>query len=175
MSLQNPTPTGGVIDKLAGKAKQAVGNLVGNDDLAAEGELQEEKAAAAKDAARLELEAEHAEREAEVAAEQERNRVEQLRVESELADRARDEQIERVASAEKAEAARLAARKEAVAADLERQDEAEVARHQVEAVAERIDGAQEVAEVEAEAQQAEAAAELLDAAQQNLDQQTREG
>ena len=87
MPETTPTPDGGVFDKLVGKAKEAVGNLLGNDDLAEEGSLQREKADAAEEAARRQAAAEQAEREAALAAEQEENRIEQRRVQAELAER----------------------------------------------------------------------------------------
>ncbi|EID16705.1 CsbD family protein [Mycobacterium xenopi RIVM700367] len=50
----------GVIEDVKGKAKEAVGNLAGQDELAREGKAQQEKAQAQRDAAKKEAEAEAA-------------------------------------------------------------------------------------------------------------------
>ena len=50
----------GVIEDVKGKAKEAVGAVVGNDDLEAEGEAQQRKAEAERDVAKKEAEAEKA-------------------------------------------------------------------------------------------------------------------
>ena len=46
----NEQTTGGVAGKLAGKAKELTGSLVGNDDLAREGRLQQTQVAAEAEA-----------------------------------------------------------------------------------------------------------------------------
>ncbi len=50
----------GVVEGVKGKAKEAVGNVVGNDELAREGKAQQDKAEAQRDAAKKEAEAESA-------------------------------------------------------------------------------------------------------------------
>jgi uncharacterized protein YjbJ (UPF0337 family) len=50
----------GVIEDVKGKAKEAVGAVVGNDELEAEGEAQQRKAEAERDVAKKEAEAEKA-------------------------------------------------------------------------------------------------------------------
>jgi len=50
----------GVVEDVKGKAKEAVGNLAGQDELAREGKAQQEKAQAQRDAAKKEAEAEAA-------------------------------------------------------------------------------------------------------------------
>ncbi len=50
----------GVIEDVKGKAKEAVGAVVGNDELEAEGEAQQRKAEAERDVAKKEGEAEKA-------------------------------------------------------------------------------------------------------------------
>lgn len=50
----------GVVEDVKGKTKEAVGNVVGQDDLAREGHAQQEKAEAQRDAAKKEAEAESA-------------------------------------------------------------------------------------------------------------------
>ena len=172
MPEEAPDTNRGVLDKLAGKAKQAVGNIIDNETLAEEGALQERKADTAKDATRLIAEAEQAEREAELTAEQEHNRLEQARVEAELAEQTRVDEIERQEQAERAAIAAETARKEAAAAQQEQAEADRLDRKEVDVVAERIDGAQEAAEIEQDARRAEETADALDAAQRNLDQQT---
>lgn len=50
----------GIIENVKGKAKQIIGGLLGHDDLAREGEAQQDKAQAQRDAAKREAEAEAA-------------------------------------------------------------------------------------------------------------------
>ncbi|ORX05539.1 microaggregate-binding protein 1 [Mycolicibacillus trivialis] len=50
----------GAVEGVKGKAKEAVGNVTGRDDLAQEGQAQQDKAQAERDAAKKEAEAESA-------------------------------------------------------------------------------------------------------------------
>jgi len=50
----------GVVEDVKGKAKEAVGSVVGNDDLKHEGQAQQDKADAERDVAKKEAEAEAA-------------------------------------------------------------------------------------------------------------------
>jgi uncharacterized protein YjbJ (UPF0337 family) len=50
----------GVVEGVKGKAKEAVGNVLGQDDLAREGKAQQDKAQGQRDAAKKEAEAESA-------------------------------------------------------------------------------------------------------------------
>jgi uncharacterized protein YjbJ (UPF0337 family) len=107
---------GGLVGKLAGKAKAAAGSLTGNDDLAREGRLQEAGAeadiAARRDAAEARTEAEQARVEEELAdAQEERERI-QAEIDAERA----EERIEQDRFRKEADAVRLeqeAARTEA--------------------------------------------------------------
>lgn len=65
----------GAVEGVKGKAKEAVGGLTGNDDLADEGRAQQDKAEAERDAARKEADAERSRAEAE--AHEARQRAEQ--------------------------------------------------------------------------------------------------
>jgi len=56
--------TGGIMDRLKGKTKQVAGAVLGDQDLQEEGQLHEKKADTAKEAARLQAEAEQREAEA---------------------------------------------------------------------------------------------------------------
>ena len=49
--MTEESTTGGLLGKVAGKAKEAVGSVVGNDDLAREGRLQQSQADADIEAA----------------------------------------------------------------------------------------------------------------------------
>ena len=175
MPDETTNASGGLFDKLAGKAKQAVGSLVGDDTLAAEGELQQEKVDKADEARRLSAEAEQAERESDLAADQEANRLAQQRVQAELDERARRQELEREEHAAKAEVAQEAVRREATVERQEQLEEAVLDRKEVDVVAAHIDGAQEAAEIDQEARQAEAAAEALQAAQSSLENKTPGG
>jgi uncharacterized protein YjbJ (UPF0337 family) len=50
----------GVVEDVKGKTKEAVGNVIGQDDLAREGAAQQDKAEAQRDVAKKEAEAEAA-------------------------------------------------------------------------------------------------------------------
>lgn len=50
----------GVVEDVKGKAKEAVGNVTGRDDIAREGQAQQDKAEAQRNAAKKEAEAEAA-------------------------------------------------------------------------------------------------------------------
>jgi uncharacterized protein YjbJ (UPF0337 family) len=50
----------GVVEDIKGKAKEAVGTVTGRDDIARQGEAQQDKAQAQRDAAKKEAEAEAA-------------------------------------------------------------------------------------------------------------------
>ena len=50
----------GVVEDVKGKAKEAIGNVAGRDDLTREGKAQQDKAEAQRDAAKKEAEAESA-------------------------------------------------------------------------------------------------------------------
>jgi uncharacterized protein YjbJ (UPF0337 family) len=57
----------GVVEGVKGKAKEAAGSVLGQDDLAREGKAQQDKAEAQRDAAKREAEAEAARGSAEAA------------------------------------------------------------------------------------------------------------
>jgi uncharacterized protein YjbJ (UPF0337 family) len=65
----------GVVEDVKGKAKEAVGNVVGNESLKREGRAQQDKAEAQRDVAKKEAEAEKAR--AKAAADEARERSEQ--------------------------------------------------------------------------------------------------
>ena len=163
------SPSGGLFEKVAAKAKQAVGRLTRNDDLAQEGELQEVKVDVASEAARRAAEAEQRQREADVAADVEANRVEQLRVDAELSAAERDAQIEREHKAQDAEVDHDFARRAAEVRDRARHDDETIRQEERAAAATRLDGALDADAVAHEANRAEATAEALHDAQHELE------
>ena len=165
---------GGVFEKVAGRAKAVVGRLIGNDDLAEEGELQQAKVQTAQEAAVLSDEAEQRDREAELAAEQEANRIERERVEAELAEIERDEQIERERHAEITKIEQHAARSRAVASDQAGHDDDVLRRREQAIVAAHVEGVIEADGLDQEARRAEAAADALEAAQRDLERENGE-
>ena len=87
--------TGGLIGKLAGKAKEATGTLVGNGALAREGRLQQAQVDAQTDADAKAAEAKQRDAEASLEAEKAGHELERQRLQNEVAAQTREEQIER--------------------------------------------------------------------------------
>jgi uncharacterized protein YjbJ (UPF0337 family) len=157
-------------DRFAGKTKQVVGNIIGDDTLTEEGELQQRKAETAKEAVELTAEAEQREAEARVKAEQSTNRLAQQRVAVELAERQRIARLEQERATTDASIDREAARREE---DLDRQHAAEeriLDMNESAVVVDLVDDASDAAQLELEAKRAETAADALKAAQRNLEQ-----
>jgi uncharacterized protein YjbJ (UPF0337 family) len=171
MSEQDNAPRAGtgLFEKVAGCAKATIGRLLGNDDLAAEGALQQAKAETAEDAAHLMAEAEQREREAELAAEQEANRIERQRIEAELSNTEREEQIRREHRDEDADIERRVSRARAAVADRAEREEELIEQREREVTATYLEGAVEAAAVMQEAKQAEATADVLGAVQRDLE------
>jgi uncharacterized protein YjbJ (UPF0337 family) len=162
---------GGLFEKVAAKAKKVVGRITGNDDLSEEGELQEVKVDAASDAARRTAEAEQRQREADVAADVEANRIEQERVDAELMVAERDAQIEREHKAQDAAVDHEFTRRSAEVRDQARHDEETIRQEERVAAATRIDGALDADAIAHEANRAEATADALHAAQHELERE----
>lgn len=160
-----------LFDRVAAKAKKTAGRLTGNQDLAEEGELQEAKAQTAADADRLSAEAEQRRLEAEVAADEEANRIAAERADAELARIEREEQLERSQKAAEAEVDREFARRRADVVDKARQDDRFITEEEHEVVATTLDGALEATAITREAEQAEAVAEALEDAQRELERE----
>jgi uncharacterized protein YjbJ (UPF0337 family) len=74
---------GGPLGKLAGKAKEAAGSVLGREDLQREGKLQQVQAEAEAEAAKVAAAAEQKEREAELKAEKAETEAERREVELE--------------------------------------------------------------------------------------------
>src|SRR5688572_15880094 len=86
---------GGPLGKLAGKAKEAAGSVLGDEALAREGRLQQAQADADAQAAQAGAEAEQRQAEAEVDGAQVENELERERLRTELAAEDREAAIDR--------------------------------------------------------------------------------
>jgi hypothetical protein len=153
---------GGLAGKLAGRVKEAAASVIGHEDLAREGRLQQAQVEAEADAAVADERARQAEAQAELEAERTEHEIERERLENEIAAREREEQIER----DRREA-QIAARADAQRdkAAVERQEQlhergADIAERA--AQAERVAAAQETTRLEQEARAAQAAADAID-------------
>jgi uncharacterized protein YjbJ (UPF0337 family) len=103
MTEQEAT-SGGTIGKLAGRAKELAGTVLGRDDLHREGRLQQAQGKAEKDAATLAAAAEQKEKEAELEEEKAGAAAERRQVEIEAAEIDAEEQAERKLAEEQREA-----------------------------------------------------------------------
>ena len=86
---------GGPLGKLAGKAKEVAGSILGNEQLAREGRLQQAQAEAEAEAGQAEVEARQREAETEVEAAKMDNVLERERLQAELAAKEREAAIDR--------------------------------------------------------------------------------
>ena len=86
---------GGPLGKLAGKAKEAAGSVLGNEELAREGRLQQAQAEAEAEAAQADAEAQQRQAETEVEAAKADNELERERLQTELAAEEREAAIDR--------------------------------------------------------------------------------
>jgi uncharacterized protein YjbJ (UPF0337 family) len=160
-----------LFDRVAAKAKKTAGRLTGNQDLTEEGELQEAKAQTAAEAARLGVEAEQRRLEAEVAADEEANRVALQRAAAELARVEREEQLDQEHKAAEAQVDQEAARRRAAVDEKADHDEELITEDEQVAAVTTLDGALDAVAIKQEAKQAEAAAEALNDAQRELERQ----
>ena len=82
---ENPKQTaGGLVGKVAGKAKEAAGSLVGNGDLAREGRLQQAQADAEASAERRDADAQQRDAEARLKADKTETEIERRRLQNEI-------------------------------------------------------------------------------------------
>lgn len=159
-----------VFDKVAGKAKEVVGAVIGDEDLAQEGELQQAKARAAKAAVDLSAEAEQREAEAQLKAELTQNQIEQQQVDADLAERTRETQLEHERAAAQTEIEGEAREREAALRRQHASEERVIDAQEEDVVVDLVDDASAAAGIEREAERAEKAAEALSSAQRNLEQ-----
>lgn len=161
----------GLFDRVAAKAKKTAGRLIGNQDLTEEGELQEAKGQTAVDAARLDAEAEQSRLEAEVAADEEANRLALQRADAELSRIEREEQLDREHASAEVQVDREFARSRDAVGDQARHDDNVITHKEQVAAATHVDGVLDAAAIAQEAKQAEAAAEAFKDAQRELERQ----
>jgi uncharacterized protein YjbJ (UPF0337 family) len=153
---------GGLAGKLAGRAKQAAGVVLGNEDLAREGRLQQAQVEAEADAVVAAERAGLAEDEAAVEAARTENEIERERLENEIAEREREEAIERDRLRAERAAQAEAAQREAAADLHERGQESAAAAAEDAAERERAAAARDAAELRAQARRAETVADTID-------------
>ncbi len=154
--------TGGTVGALAGKAKQVVGSLVGNKDLAREGRLQQAQAVAEAEAARRASEAKQREHEADLTDQKTEIDLERQRLQNQLAEREREQRIERDRRDAERETQAKAQREQA---DAERQRKAQDAAAdgaEQRAEQERLEVAKEAIGLEQQARAAESKANTID-------------
>jgi uncharacterized protein YjbJ (UPF0337 family) len=150
------------VGKLAGKAKEAAGSLVGDNDLAREGRLQQAQVDAETQAERYAGEAEQRADEAALAQAKTETELERERLETEVAAQEREDRIERDRQKAEGEAQAQAQRKQA---DAERQREVEESTAQSTAQAaenERLSTAKQEIRLEQQAREAEGKANAMD-------------
>jgi uncharacterized protein YjbJ (UPF0337 family) len=160
---ESPQSTaGGLVGRVVGKAKTAIGSLVGNDDLEREGNLQqaqvEAEAVAARESRLAELrrrEATIAEERAEAAAERDRLAIDL--VTEDQKDRVKNDELRR----EQAIAV-SAVREKAEILDREHAKEHLVGSLEAAVLQQRATAASEAADLEREARRAEETADLID-------------
>jgi uncharacterized protein YjbJ (UPF0337 family) len=155
--------TGGLVGKVAGKAKELAGEATDNNELAREGRLQQGQVDAAQNALRERQEAEQAEQEAQLEREKAETRREREELEAEVEQRRRDEAAER--DRERAEGRAQAQASEEIrdAKAAQRNEEAiaQQREERVETDAERKD--EQAAKLEQQARRDEARAAALEA------------
>src|SRR5215207_3345668 len=116
--------TGGLAGKVAGKAKEVVGETTDNEQLAREGRLQQEQVDAARDAERERREATRAEQEAQLEREKAESRREREEIAAEVEQREAEEAAERDRKAAEQRAQRQASEEVRDAKAAERTEEA---------------------------------------------------
>jgi uncharacterized protein YjbJ (UPF0337 family) len=166
-SQTNERVTGGLVGKVAGKAKELAGELTDREDLAREGRLQQAQTEAQLDAQRAAADARQAEQEAELEREKAETRAERLELEAEVEKRRRAERAE-VDREQAEDLAETRAEQEIQQASAERIAEERAAEAQVEhgeARAEQKD--EEALRMEQQARQAERKADALDPEEDN--------
>jgi uncharacterized protein YjbJ (UPF0337 family) len=163
MSQRIPgTAAGGLIDKAVGKAKQAAGAVLGNDDLRREGVLHEQKAAAAKQATELTAEAEREQQRADLTGRQRETEVERQRLLTEAATDRRQQQIEQSEATAKASVEAQTVRKEVAVEQQAAAQEAAIDRAETQAVRERLAAEQDATALDAQAEADRRTADVLD-------------
>jgi uncharacterized protein YjbJ (UPF0337 family) len=154
--------TAGLVGKLTGKAKEAAGSLVGNDDLAREGGLQQAQVEAETDADRFAGEATQQAEEAALAQEKNETDLERQRLQNEVAAQEREQRIGRDRQEADREASAKAERKRAEAERLRSAQESAAESGAERAERERLAAAKDEIRLEQQAREAEAQANAID-------------
>src|SRR5687767_15553440 len=113
---QSEQTTGGIVGKVAGKAKEAIGSATGDNDMAREGRLQQAQSDAEIEARREAAEAERAEAEAKLEQDRNETEIERDRLKAELTAEEREARAEADRVEAEQRAAADAARERAQAA-----------------------------------------------------------
>jgi uncharacterized protein YjbJ (UPF0337 family) len=153
---------GGLIGKLAGKAKEATGTVIGNDALAREGRLQQAQVDAQSAANAKAAEAKQRDAEASLEAEKAETALERQRLQNQVAAETRDEQIESDRRAAENKANADALRQHANAESQRHAQESAAADAEKRAEHERLMAAEEAVRLEQQARRAEAQAQAID-------------
>jgi phosphoglycolate phosphatase-like HAD superfamily hydrolase/uncharacterized protein YjbJ (UPF0337 family) len=155
-------PAGGLVGRVAGKAKEAAGELLDHDDLAREGRLQQASVDAEQEAGQREAAAARERDAAEREAERTRIEAERARLRTEVEASEREQQIEqdRRTAEQRAEAEASQRKRQA---EVQGQGERAVAAQaELTAEQERVEAAQRAAALERQADRHEATADAVD-------------
>lgn len=153
---------GGLLGKVAGKAKEAVGSVLGNDELEREGKLQHAASEAEVTAARKAEEAEQEKAKAELLASKQENEVERQRLQNEIAAKEREAAIEQDKARAEAQVETEAARRKAAVEGGKQMQETAADVTEQRAAQDRVEDARDAARLEQEARRAEAVANAID-------------
>jgi uncharacterized protein YjbJ (UPF0337 family) len=156
------TTAGGVVGRVVGKAKSAVGSLVGNEDLQREGNLQQARVEAEADAERETQTAELRSEEAAVVAQRAEAVAERDRLRAEIASEDRQEQLHEQEVRREESIATAASREQIAVQRREQAEKRAVDASESAALERRSMEAAEIARLRAEADQAARAADSID-------------
>ncbi len=156
---------GGLAERVKAKTKQIIGSVIADEDLKAEGELQEAKADAAVQAREDAASAEVATAKADIETRTNELRVERAQIAAEEAEAIERARLERETAVAEARVEKSAAVQEAAAQRQATAQEAAVDAKETRAVMERLEAEADVQEIERRAEQARRNAAALDNAQ----------
>jgi uncharacterized protein YjbJ (UPF0337 family) len=156
------TTAGGIAGRVIGKAKAAVGSLIGSDQLQREGNLQHAQSEAEAQAEKAHEVAEQREREAEIEAERADTIAERDRLKADLEAEERKAAIERNEAQVETEIAKDAGRQQSMIKATEQVQERAADASEHAAIQRGAAVAAEAARLERQARQAEAVADAID-------------
>lgn len=161
-SQPTETTAGGALGRVIGKAKSAVGSLLGNDELQREGNLQAAQSEAEIRAERATQAAEQRRAEAETREQRQRAEAERDQLEAELEAQERSEAIERREAQVEVDVDVDAAREKSAVETREEMKQRAADAHDQAALHRRAADAAEAARIENEARRAEMRADAID-------------